>query len=227
MRRLLADLGDPQAAWPAAVHVAGTKGKGSTVAMLAAILRAAGYKAGAYSRCGGSRGYLHAAAAIIRDVQAMCNWHAQRPVCCAQAAASSAMPFLSPCSPHITALNERISVGGTPISDAAFDALVARHGPAIEAAAEREAAAGQALSHFEIVTALAFKHFQEQQVGVGGLELVALPTAGCPSCMPPVQLKHAGCAVLRTCHATYKPTHTRSCSAGGRSGDRGWAGRRA
>lgn len=59
MRRLLADLGDPQAAWPAAVHVAGTKGKGSTVAMLAAILRAAGYKAGAYTRCGGSRGYLH------------------------------------------------------------------------------------------------------------------------------------------------------------------------
>ena len=50
MRRLLADLGDPQAAWPAAVHVAGTKGKGSTVALLAAILRAAGYSAGDYTR---------------------------------------------------------------------------------------------------------------------------------------------------------------------------------
>ena len=90
------------------------------------------------------------------------------------------MPFLSPCSPHITALNERISVCGTPISDAAFDDLVARHGPAIEAAVEREAAAGQALSHFEIVTALAFKHFQEQQVGLGGLKLAALLTDGGP-----------------------------------------------
>lgn len=50
MRRLLADLGEPQAAWPAA-HVAGTKGKGSTTAMLAAILGAAGYRAGAYTRC--------------------------------------------------------------------------------------------------------------------------------------------------------------------------------
>lgn len=55
MRRLLADLGDPQAAWPAAVHVAGTKGKGSTVAMVAAILQAAGYRAGAYTRCVGWR----------------------------------------------------------------------------------------------------------------------------------------------------------------------------
>ena len=49
MRRLLADLGDPQAAWPA-VHVAGTKGKGSTTAMVAAMLTAAGYHAGAYTR---------------------------------------------------------------------------------------------------------------------------------------------------------------------------------
>jgi len=65
------------------------------------------------------------------------------------------------------ALNDRISTGGSPISAAAFDALVARHSAAVEAAAAREAAAGQALSHFEIVTALAFKHFQEQQVGTG------------------------------------------------------------
>jgi folylpolyglutamate synthase/dihydropteroate synthase len=50
MRRLLADLGDPQTSWPAA-HVAGTKGKGSTTAMLASILQQAGYRAGAYTRC--------------------------------------------------------------------------------------------------------------------------------------------------------------------------------
>ena len=50
MRRLLADLGDPQLAWKA-VHVAGTKGKGSTTAMVASILQQSGYKAGAYTRC--------------------------------------------------------------------------------------------------------------------------------------------------------------------------------
>lgn len=43
MRRLLAALGDPQAGL-AIVLVAGTNGKGSTAAMLAAIARAAGYR---------------------------------------------------------------------------------------------------------------------------------------------------------------------------------------
>lgn len=52
MHRLLGDLGDPHHAWPVAAHVAGTKGKGSTVALLSSILLAAGYKAGAYTRCG-------------------------------------------------------------------------------------------------------------------------------------------------------------------------------
>lgn len=49
MRRLLASLGGPQDAWPA-VHVAGTKGKGSTVAMLAGVLRESGYRVGSYLR---------------------------------------------------------------------------------------------------------------------------------------------------------------------------------
>lgn len=48
MRRLLALLGDPHLAFPA-VHIAGTKGKGSTAAMVAAILRAAGYKTALYT----------------------------------------------------------------------------------------------------------------------------------------------------------------------------------
>jgi dihydrofolate synthase/folylpolyglutamate synthase len=47
MRRLLAALGDPHTNLPV-VHVAGTKGKGSTVAMLAAILEEAGYRTGRY-----------------------------------------------------------------------------------------------------------------------------------------------------------------------------------
>jgi dihydrofolate synthase / folylpolyglutamate synthase len=46
--RLLARLGDPQDALPPVVHVAGTNGKGSTVAFLRAMLEAAGYRVHAY-----------------------------------------------------------------------------------------------------------------------------------------------------------------------------------
>jgi dihydrofolate synthase / folylpolyglutamate synthase len=48
MRRLLALLGDPHLGLRA-VHIAGTKGKGSTAAMLAAVLQAAGLKTGLYT----------------------------------------------------------------------------------------------------------------------------------------------------------------------------------
>lgn len=45
MRRLLAGLSDPQEAIPS-VHIAGTKGKGSTAAMTAAALRGRGFRVG-------------------------------------------------------------------------------------------------------------------------------------------------------------------------------------
>ncbi len=48
IRHLLASLGQPQLRWPA-VHVAGTNGKGSTAAMIAAGLSAAGYRTGLYT----------------------------------------------------------------------------------------------------------------------------------------------------------------------------------
>jgi len=48
MRQLVTALGSPDAAAPI-IHIAGTKGKGSTSAMLAAMLTAAGYKTGVYS----------------------------------------------------------------------------------------------------------------------------------------------------------------------------------
>lgn len=48
MRQLLDRLGNPQDAL-AIVHVGGTKGKGSTAAMIAAVLRAAGFRTGLYS----------------------------------------------------------------------------------------------------------------------------------------------------------------------------------
>jgi hypothetical protein len=66
------------------------------------------------------------------------------------------------CSPHIRSFNERIAVDGAPIPASQLDSLAERHAGTVEAAQAREAGA---LSHFEIVTALAYKHFQEQQVG--------------------------------------------------------------
>ncbi len=47
MRRLLRRLGDPQGAFPI-IHVAGTKGKGSTSAMMAAALSASGIRTGLF-----------------------------------------------------------------------------------------------------------------------------------------------------------------------------------
>jgi dihydrofolate synthase / folylpolyglutamate synthase len=48
MRNLLRKLGNPQDQFKS-VHVAGTKGKGSTCAMIASMLQACGYKVGLYS----------------------------------------------------------------------------------------------------------------------------------------------------------------------------------
>ena len=48
MRELAARLGNPHQRYPI-LHVAGTKGKGSTASMLAAILTAAGYRTGLYT----------------------------------------------------------------------------------------------------------------------------------------------------------------------------------
>ena len=48
MRRLLSAIGDPHLGL-AAVHIAGTKGKGSTAAMMAGVLQAAEYRTGLYT----------------------------------------------------------------------------------------------------------------------------------------------------------------------------------
>jgi len=48
MRALMSLRGDPQNNYPV-VHIAGTKGKGSTAAMIASILREAGYRTGFYT----------------------------------------------------------------------------------------------------------------------------------------------------------------------------------
>ncbi|HHS97099.1 MAG TPA: bifunctional folylpolyglutamate synthase/dihydrofolate synthase [Chloroflexi bacterium] len=48
VERLLAMLGDPHRAY-SSVHIAGTKGKGSTSAMVESVLRVAGYRTGLYT----------------------------------------------------------------------------------------------------------------------------------------------------------------------------------
>lgn len=62
----------------------------------------------------------------------------------------------------MASFNERIAVNGWPISTAALNDLVKRHRPAIEAVHREE---GEALTHFEVTTALAYTHFTEQEVG--------------------------------------------------------------
>jgi dihydrofolate synthase/folylpolyglutamate synthase len=49
LRALLSELGDPQQSFPC-ILVAGTKGKGSTTAMIASILRSAGLRVGRYTQ---------------------------------------------------------------------------------------------------------------------------------------------------------------------------------
>src|SRR5437763_16057684 len=49
IERLLAALGNPQARLPPAVHIAGTNGKGSTLATLHACFETAGYRVHAYT----------------------------------------------------------------------------------------------------------------------------------------------------------------------------------
>ena len=49
MHRLLANLGHPEKHLPPVVHIAGTNGKGSTLAFLRAFLQAGGYRVNSYT----------------------------------------------------------------------------------------------------------------------------------------------------------------------------------
>lgn len=49
MRRILAALGHPEQQLPPTIHVAGTNGKGSTIAFMRAILEAAGLRVHVYT----------------------------------------------------------------------------------------------------------------------------------------------------------------------------------
>ena len=123
MTSLLRRLEEPQDG-RLCVHVAGSKGKGSTAAMIESVLRAGGYRTGFFS------------------------------------------------SPHIDHFTERIRLDGRPLSSARFASLVERLRPVIET--ELAENPGR-LSTFEILTAMAFTAFREDEVdaqvvevGIGG-----------------------------------------------------------
>ncbi|KAL3690485.1 hypothetical protein R1sor_016794 [Riccia sorocarpa] len=120
MSRLLSTLGDPLSKYRV-VHVAGTKGKGSTVAFISNILRAAGFRVGSYT------------------------------------------------SPHILSLRERIVSGetGQPISAQAFHQLYRDLRGKIDQAAVAESGK---LTHFEVLTALAFAQFAREKVDIAVIE---------------------------------------------------------
>ena len=122
MRHLLAMLGDPHLLYPVA-HVAGTKGKGSTVAMLAAILEESGHRVGRYM------------------------------------------------SPHVYAIEERISIDRDPISPTDLVAVFEEVIPAVEALDHTARRRGrEGLTWFEVITAVAMLHFARSQVDVAVLE---------------------------------------------------------
>lgn len=110
---LLAKLGHPERHIPPVIHVAGTNGKGSTVAFMRAIAEADGQRVHAYT------------------------------------------------SPHLVRFNERIRVAGELISDADLMNLI----DVCEAAND-----GDAITFFEITTALAFKAFADNPADITLLE---------------------------------------------------------
>jgi len=112
IRVLLEALGHPEKSFPA-VHIAGTNGKGSTAAMVAAVLTAAGYRTGLYT------------------------------------------------SPHLLDFTERIRIDGRKVS---MDRVV-RYTRSLRGELRRTHA-----TFFEATTAIAFRHFADQNVDVGVIE---------------------------------------------------------
>jgi len=117
MKKLLSLLGNPHKKTPT-VHIAGTKGKGSTATMLAKMLESNEYIVGLYT------------------------------------------------SPHLVHLHERIVVNSQMITDQQMLGLMNR----IYAPVEKMTKAGEEISFFEIMTALAFMHFADIEADIAIIE---------------------------------------------------------
>ena len=118
--KILELLGKPQNSFKS-IHVGGTNGKGSTSAIIASILEAAGFKVGLYT------------------------------------------------SPHLEVFNERVKVNGVMISDSDVAKLITRIKPIFEEMLSLPQP--MPLRFFDIVTAMAFKYFEEREVDFAVLEV--------------------------------------------------------
>lgn len=123
IKLLLSKLKDPCHHTPI-IHIAGTKGKGSTSWYCGALLHSTGIKVGVFS------------------------------------------------SPHLVSVCERISINGIPISEGAFANLVEK---VMQAAEEMLQESKIKPTWFDLMTAMAFQHFHDQEViavvletGLGG-----------------------------------------------------------
>ena len=117
MEKFLKTLHNPQKKVPM-VHIAGTKGKGSTATMLAKMVEANDYSVGLYT------------------------------------------------SPHVTTIHERITINSEMITDKEMLSLVNR----IKATIDKFAEDNDALTFFEIITAMAFLHFADKKVDIAIIE---------------------------------------------------------
>ncbi|KAI7725506.1 hypothetical protein M8C21_007048 [Ambrosia artemisiifolia] len=121
MTRLMQSLGNPHSNFKA-IHIAGTKGKGSTAAFLSNILRAQGYSVGSYT------------------------------------------------SPHIKTIRERITLGtslASPVSAKSLNSLFQRIKLVLDQAVQLEQGH---LTHFEVLTAVAFNLFAQDNVDIAVIE---------------------------------------------------------
>ena len=114
--RLLSALGNPHRSFKS-VHIAGTKGKGSTATMLTVMLCEAGMKIGLFT------------------------------------------------SPHILDVRERICVDGKMISEPAFAKAVANVASCLVKARVAQP------TYFEVLTAVAFTYFAEQEIDLAVVEV--------------------------------------------------------
>lgn len=117
MQRLMEKLGHPEQGI-AAIHIAGTNGKGSVAALCESVLRAAGYAVGRYT------------------------------------------------SPHLLRVNERFLVRGIP----ATDAMLQRAADEVDRVVHACETAGDEVTYFEYLTALAFVLYRNEQIKLVVLE---------------------------------------------------------
>ncbi len=148
MRELLRRLGDPQDKTPI-VHIAGTKGKGSTAAMIAAALSAAGYVTGLFTSP-----HLESVLERIAVGGVSCKPEDFAEIIAEIAPAVEDMD--AEANEVIDRSNDSPARTESPTSDEAF---FPPHGP----------------TYFEILTAAAFVHFAKKktdaaviEVGLGG-----------------------------------------------------------